>query len=435
MTQRPSDGRSPLPEAPRSLAAAPAGSGPGGHDGLPPGRVRELFETAAADGRLAAMLLEVPPDEREELIRRDPVFHRLTLAKMFALRAEDALGKPGEPGTEAEDSAVLAVAIASTLPEAAGDQARRTAALGEWLLGKTFLRQGHLAAAEASFERILVGLAGSAPCDELGLAWSGLAQARWDRKRYLEAATFFAMAALIFSRLERDQQSAACHAQRGFVLLAAGELMLARGALRSALERIDTALAPSLSILVLLGRSACEEALGSPDAAAESIERARAVIASLPGGGRTALARWWQALAAKRAGQDALAETLVDGLRVDLLASGGLIDAARATFHLALLRIGTGRADAVPRLATDLAEAFPEDGEPWAAEIQELADIASARPRRYDAMVRRLALRLGAEAQRAPRPQILPPSIGQLADRLLRDRGENEEALGVAAGE
>jgi tetratricopeptide (TPR) repeat protein len=395
----------------------------------------DLLATAREDHGLAARLLALPASERQALVGRDPRFQRQTLATWFVLQAEDALF---DPQADPEEAAELVVAI-GLVPAATGQgKARRTAALGYWLLGRARLRKAQWRQAEHAFHCIFALLPDRAASEERGLALDGLAQLHGDLGDARAATAFFLEAAHVFSRLDAPRPAAACQAELGLLLLASGDLLAAAHSLRTALVLLgdDDALAPSLAARMWLGLAEVEAVAGDAGLARGPLHRARALYALAPTATEEIERSWREARIALAAGQEAEAEARLDRVRRELLARGSLEEAARATFDQVLLRLEGGRPEAVEELAAALAEAFGAAGEPWARDMGDLGRLAAGEGSQslyYGAchdFRRRLCQRWPADPGR---PHLLMPARA-LADRLLRHRGEHEDPLGAARG-
>lgn len=399
---------------------------------FPPGRFDEMTAAVCADAKLSETLLALPPEAREAEVLRDPRFQRLNLSTLFALRAEDALQV--SPAAAIEEAA-LAVTIAGALPPDATGRGRRTAALAAWLLGKAHLRSGEEQLAEDAFTSIESLLPGAGLSEEHAFGPVGLAQLRWQQNRPDEAVVLFTEAASIFSLLHQADGAAACLAQAGFVLLGEGQHWPAKSALRGAYRAAHDRRAPSLVILVCLAMARCDAALGSYTLAGDSMQMARRLVgrAARPDG--AILGKWWEALVSHLVGSPATqTDVRLDEVRRGLLQLRNESGATRITFHQALLRIAAGRVASVPDLTGALADAFPGGAERWAEEMSALAGLAAESSPTFLDAATDLALRLGVDALHQPGLSGLAPSLGALADHLLRHRGEHMDALGCPTG-
>jgi hypothetical protein len=426
--------RHPLPDGRARLLVWPPDAGAAvavgrGHRPAP-ASAAELLATAREDAGLAAFLLALPAAERREAVLREPRFRRQTLAELFALRAEnDLYDAAADPLAAAE----LAAAVASALPGDPAGRARKTQALGYWLLGKALLRRQDWRPAEHAFTCIFAVVAGRESCEEQGLAATGLAQLRADLGQPHQAAALFLQAAYRFGQRGAAEPATACQAQLGLLLLETGDLVDARFFLRLASRCLDRALAPSLAARALLALSQIEAALGNSAAARQRLRQARNLYDLGPSRVEAIARAWWEARIAAAAGQHDEAEPLFDHVRRELLARGSLAEAARSTLDHLLLRIETGRSGAVEELAAALAQAFPEAARSWAEEMTRLARLAAGEPAALYAAIHELRTRSRRAAPPSPgRPDLLTPSR-TLADRLLRRRGEHEDPLGAAA--
>ena len=390
---------------------------------------------AQEDWELADGLLALPRAEGRLAVESDPSYHRLGLARLFVMAAEVAL--LADRATDAEPAAELAVAVALQLPSDGGGQVRRTAALGQWLLGKALLRGRSWAQAARAFEVMYAHLPDQAPSAERGLAAYGLAQLYADLES-LDAATGMGMlAARQFSLLGATAPAAACHAQAGLLLQESGDLEAAATQLMVALRVLvkDPALAPSLSARLLLALAWVETTMGRDDDARRRVQSARLLYPLAPSRAESVERGWREALALAAAGRAAAAERGLDRVRRRLLEAGSLAEATRATVDHAELRIGAGRGDSVGKLAAALAGAFPGEGESWAQEIAGLARLAGAGRSNERYLARQeLGVSLRLEAPATPRRPALIAPWRSLTDRLLRGHAESPEASGAVGG-
>jgi hypothetical protein len=396
--------------------------------------ILELVAAAATAGRLVERLLAVPRTERLGLLSLDLAYSRHDVARLLALLAEDLLAAPPPA---AEERAELALAVALGLPPLPPDGAAGSAGLlpwTAWLLGKAQLRAGHLAAAERSLQR---SAGHAAACDDrrhLALVAVALGQLRWQERLPQEALSLFASAGLRFAELGAAPAVSACRAMSGFLLLAEGDLMLARDELRAAYRVLAPRLAPSLAVLLCLANAACETALAGT-AAPDFLELARQSAARTPtpalGG-----CGWWDAVLRPTGLGPDRTDAAVDAARRRALAASAFGDAARLTFDQALRHIARDQSVAarLAPLLTDLGvdrrarRAFGELRE----EIATLAAIAAAQPADAPRAARELALRLAARDVAALGVGGLPWGLCDLADRLLLQRREGDDPLGSA---
>jgi tetratricopeptide (TPR) repeat protein len=432
-------------DAPRRARIVDA-PGPIELDGIPPApaanpdpsRAATLLAAAELDHCLAALLLRLPPNRRQAAIRGDSRFRRLTLAQLFALRAESELHQPSSSSVE---TAELAAIIASELAADVGacdmpePKLADTAALAHWLLGKALLERRLWRLAEESFHSVFVFVADRGPCEPQALACAGLAQLYLELDQ-LDTATALALSAAdLFGQLDAARPAAACLALLGLALHDAGDLFNAVHALRKSLRLLgDPAFAPSLAARLHLALAEISTHLGRSTAAGAYLERARRLYplsSSLPEGTERT---WREARIAAAAGHPEAADPLFDRARRALLAQGSLGEATRCTLDHLLLRIDCGRPDSIPDLTAALADAFQPAGQGWAQDLALVARFPATRaPERY-AAVHRLRLRLRQEPRGdAKRPPLLIPAR-VLIDRLLRWRGEHEDPIGAATG-
>ena len=175
------------------------------------------YAEALEDRRLADRLLALPRHERQLAVEGDRRYHRLSLAKLFVLAAEEApLGESADAG--AEPAAELAAAIVLQLGGDGGGRVRRTGALAHWLLGKARLRGGSWRGAARAFETMFAFIPDQAPSTERGLCAYGHAQLYADERRDEAAIGMGTVAARQFSLLGAAGPAAACHAQTGLLL-------------------------------------------------------------------------------------------------------------------------------------------------------------------------------------------------------------------------
>jgi hypothetical protein len=391
---------------------------------------------AAQEDELADRLLALPRAEGRMAVTSDPRYHRLGLARRFVMAAETAL--LADRPADAEPAAELAVAIAMELPNDGEGEVHRTAALGQWLLGKALLRGHCWARAARALEVMYAHIPDQAPSAERGLAAYGLAQLYADVESLDMATGMATLAARQFSLLgTTEPATAACHAQAGLLLQESGDLEAAAIQLMLALRVLlkDPGLAPSLCARLLLALACVEATLGRDDDARRRLRSARHLYRLAPSRGESVERDWREALAMAAAGRAAAAERRLDRVRRQLLKAGSLAEAARATVDHAELRIGAGRIKGVKELVAALAGVFPGEGETWAQEIAGLARLAGAgrASERYLARQElRVSLRLEAPATPG-RPELITP-WRSLTDRLVRGHAESPEASGGLGG-
>ncbi len=410
--------RAPASEAAETCAAPPADP--------PAARTGDTELLAAADraGRLARRLLAAPRAERLGMIAIDAAYRQPELARLLALGAEERLDA-APPAAEEHAELALAVSLALAARPSAADQDRRLRGFCRWLLAKAQLRADRLEAAEASFAVIRRDLEGVAAAGERALAAAGLAQLRWQQRRAPEAWPLFTAAA----HAPRDSGDAAavggCRSLSGFLLLAAGEPMLARIELRAAHTALGRSSAPSLAVLVCLAVAHCEAALGGT-AAPDFLDLARDAASSLPP--EPTLGAWWTAVL----GRD-LSETELLASWRQAVACGDHGAAARAALEQAVRSISRHEGCSVGALAAPLA-ALGAEAAIWSKEIAALVPLAAARPEAYPRAARELALRLAARTIVGLGAQELPWRLCDLVDRLLLQRREGEQPIGAARG-
>lgn len=289
--------------------------------------------SSAEDRELARQLFEQSRPLRQLMIDTDDRYWRLSLARMLVVEAEAALEKAS---SEAEEKAELAAAIGAMLDSSESGEERRTAAFACWLLGKARLRKvkaarkqapssttrpsirlakgrratpagaaadtprdreglvtepvtpksgaawGRLRDAAEAFARMSAFVSSDQPSWERALSAVGLAQVRWRQGHHVDGGALFAVSAQMFASVEALEPVAACQVQHGFLLLGAGEKMLARLELAKVQRRLDTAAAPSLTVLTALGIACCEAATGRTGEAADQLAKASAIWQGMP---------------------------------------------------------------------------------------------------------------------------------------------------------
>jgi len=399
-----------------------------------PGTAAALLAAAETDAELAAQLMAVPPMERQAVALHDPRFRRPTLSKLLLLRAESELF---DPAVDPLPAAQLAAAVASAVSQAAGGESWQAAALAHWLLGKAQLGAREWQLAEQSFLRMSAVVPDSGPSEESALAAVGRAQLAADRRDVDRATGAFLEAAYGFALLGSVQSTAACQAELGLFLLDAGDLINARLSLGLAIGFLDAAAAPSLAARLHLALAEVATALNERARASEELARAQALYPLAPdaASGPEALERRWREGRIAAAACDGVrAAALLDEVRRELLVRGSLPEAARCTFDGVLLRIDAGDSSDVGDLTGALAEAFPGQGEGWAEEMARVARLAADQPESVYAPCWELRRRLREEVLPEPgRPPLLR-AARLLTDRVLRRRGELEDAIGAGVG-
>jgi hypothetical protein len=388
-----------------------------------------LLARAAEDHELAAELLRMEPLARIAAAGSEPRFHRPSLVRLLALEVEAALDDPArDPRPAAELGATLAAAV----PRDGQGKARRAAAWAWWLFGKALLGACQWRLARSAFQAMGAFIPRQGPAEEAALAAAGLGQA-WEDAGEVDAAELQLLyAAYLYSRLDADTQSASCYAQAGFVRYETGSFENAAPALRAGVERLDAAFAPSLAARIWLVLAEIETTLERRAAAAECLDRARALYPLARSGAEKLDRTWRLARIALAAGDDARADALYERVRLRLLARGSLDEAARCTCEQTLARIEARRYAAAGETARALAGAFP-GAEELAAEIAALPRLAAKS--RDAALEATLAVRQRLRQQPLALPGRLPALTPTrlLADRLLRQRGELEDPIGSAA--
>ena len=393
---------------------------------LPQGRATELLRVAGRAAELAQHLLAAPRAERLGMIAADAAYRRPELVLLLTLGAEERLDAP-PPAAEEHAELALAVSLATAKPSPSAAEPRRLRGFCRWLLAKAQLRAGRLEDAEASLAAVDKDLAGGADAPVRALAAAGLAQLRWQQGRAPEAWAHFTAAARAFAEVGDAPAVGACRGLCGFLLLAAGEPMLARIELRAAHQALGRSSAPSLAVLVCLGVARCEAALGGT-AAPDFLAFAREAASCLPPA--PALGAWWNALLGL--GRDPSDAELLASRR-QALAGGDHAAAAKATLELAVRRFGDQMGSAIAGLVAPLA-ACGGDAAIWSEEIAALVPLVAARPEAYPGTVRELALRLAALTVARLGAHGLPWCVCDLADRLLLQRREDEQPIGAARG-
>ena len=392
---------------------------------------RELLATATMDQGLATELLALPARERTAAARHEPRYHRPSLVKLLALRAE---GELFDPVVDARPVAALGAELATAMDRDPQGLARPTAALAHWLLGKAFLKVAQWRPAHDSFRAMEAFVPAHGPSEEAALASVGRAQLAADTDDVDAAVGHFLQASSLYARLGATGPAAACQAELGLLLAEIGDLSSAATAIRLALELLDPAFAPSLAARLRLGLAEVAATMGDLGEASEQLHRAAALYPLAPSPTEAVARRWAEARVAAAAGERRQAEVLLAPVRRELLDRGSVAEAARVTFEQVLLRIESKRHSAVPELTRPLALAFPGAGEWFAAGFEELARLAAERPEALHAgrvqwkkRLRRAALPSGGRAA------LLAPSR-LLTDRVLRRHAESEDPLGAAAG-
>jgi hypothetical protein len=390
----------------------------------------EHFAASRTDRALADRLLGRPRPERCELALGEPGFLRLGLAKLLVLQAEAGLH---EGSARAVEPAELAAAIAGALAAAGDAEARRTAALAHWLVGKAMLLGGDRELAGEAFRAAAARMPGAPASSEEGLATVGTAQLAWDEGRWLDATALFAHAALVFSQLEDPEAAAACHTQLGFLFLATGDTQLARANLLSAAGGFDGATAPALAARIQLALARCDASLGYCEREREHLAQARRYDTLPAPAGERIQRAWLRAQVARAAGRAAEAFALLDDVRRQLLAGGSIYEASCATVELMAILAEAGRTGPAEALAGELAQAFGLAGSPWLRQISRLLRAAANQPQNRAQALAALKRRLRRGTPAGHRPPALTP-LRALADRLLRHLGESEDPMGAAAG-
>jgi hypothetical protein len=389
----------------------------------------QLLATARKDRDLAAELLGMDPLARMDAALHERRFHHRTLVRLLVLEVEAALDDPA--GADPRPVAELAAMLAAALPRDGQGDVRRAAAWAHWLFGKALLKAGQSSLAEKTFAGMSAFIRHE-PSEEAALAAVGLAQVREDTGSIEAAAALYLRSAYGYAQLGVAFPAAACHAQLGMALQASGDLLNAAREMHAALAGMDAAFAPSLAARLWLALAEIEATVGDDDAAGECLRQARTLyqLAATPAEGveRT----WREARIAAAAGDGAAADVLLDGVRRELLARGSLAEAARSTWEQLLVRTEGRRWEAADELAAALAGAFPGAGKALAAEMAALARLATEEPQAFYSA----SLRFGWRLRHQPlgcleQPRLLTPTR-QLADRLLRRRGELEDPIGAA---
>ncbi|HEY6320550.1 MAG TPA: hypothetical protein VJA16_03205 [Thermoanaerobaculia bacterium] len=404
----------------------------------PESRAATLHATAELDHCLAALLLRLPPDRRQAAIRADSRFRRLTLAQLFALRAESELHQPSSTSVvTAELAAIIADELVADVGACDAPDAKLadTAALAHWLLAKALLKSGRFRLAEESFRCVFPFVADRGPCEPQALACAGLAQLYQDLDQ-LDTATALALSAAdLFCQLDAARPAAACLAQLGLALHEAGDLFNAAHALRRSLRLLgDPAFAPSLAARLHLALAEISTPQGRSTSAGAHLERARRLYPLSPSLPEDTERTWREARIAAGDGRPADADPLFDHARRALLAHGSLAEATRCTLDQLLQRLDCGRPHSAPELTAPLAAAFEPAGREWAERLAHLASLPATRAAERYAAVHRLRLDLRQEprGEATRQPLLLPARV--LIDRLLRWRGEHEDPIGAATG-
>jgi hypothetical protein len=400
-------------------------------------RAASLLAAARVDQRLAGLLLRLPPSERQRAIRGDARFHRLTLARLLALRAESALHHPSSTALEAAqlaailasqllggvdaaaepaggtDTGTAAAGAATARAEAVTGRAgattaranaetgpapaaadpgklRDTAATAHWLLGKALLEKRRWRLAGEAFACVFAFARHPGPCEHQALACAGLAQVHAARAEGdpsdgtgtggngpLAAATaLFLRAAHLFCQLGHPRPAAACLAELGLALHGSADPSNAAHPLRQALRLLgNPRFAPSLAARLRLALAELAAARGEPAEARAHLAAARRLYPVSSAAGEPIERAWREARVAAAGGDAAAADPLFDRARHALLARGSFAEAARCTLDQLLSRLAGGRAGTAGQLIAALAAAFPEAGARRAALIAGFARL------------------------------------------------------------
>jgi hypothetical protein len=392
-----------------------------------PSDLTAFFHAAQHDGRLVQELMILSLPERLAQVVHTPRYHRLTLAQLFVIRAQIALfDQNADPTSDAE----LGAAIATGLPTDHKEHGCRTAALAYWLLGKGRLRAGRLRQAEDAFRSILVFVR-ERPSEEFGLACAGLAQAREDQGDLDGAGAFWLESAVLFSAIGSAWPTAACHAQRAFGSFESGDFPQAVLRLSAALCLLDAGDAPSLTARVHLALAEARAGLGDQEGAQIQLERARKLYGLPTTPSESIERRWREARIASASGQHAVAGTLLDQVRTNLLRHGSAEEAARCTADLLLLRRRANQPLALDELVAAVVGAFAMDG-PSAAALRSLLHLAAEQPLPAYPVAASIRRRLRQIPLPDSRPHFLVQSR-MLADRLLCRLPEHADPVGAAS--
>jgi RNA polymerase sigma factor (sigma-70 family) len=403
---------------PRDLAA----EGPAATHAATLSDTAKILAAARVDGELLRQLMAMPALERIEAALDDLRFHRPTLARMLALQAESALG---DPACDPRPVAELGAAIAGTLARNPGGEAQSTAAWAYWLLGKAMLGASQWRLADDAFQSISAFIPRPSLASEAeAFACLGFAQLHEDLGHEQQAGALFLRAAYLHAKRGDLRREAACQAQLGLQLHRSGDVESGLRPLRAALRLFDAAFAPSLAARLRLVLAEIETVLGNAAAARKQLRLARKLYKLAPSPAEAIELRWSKARIAAAAGENDMAEVLIERVRRELLDSGSLDEAARCSCDQLLIQVESRRFDAADQLAVDLARAFPPAGEPWAPELAALARLAVEEPGACYPASYALRRRLRRpEIASLGRPALLVPAR-VLADRLFCGYGE-----------
>jgi tetratricopeptide (TPR) repeat protein len=315
------------------------------------GFVEGVLTRTSAAAENARRLASLPAGDRRAAIAADAELRDPRVAAALLMTAEDALDDPAH----AVQLAQTAADILSPLPAdpAGRNLARLLRAFS--LVVRGLRQQGRLEQAEDAYRRALpfLGPAPAAHTDgtERAALLAAVAQLHWTERRLDEAAALFSHAGRLFAELGERQGEAACRAQAAFVLLEQDDPFRARGELALAHAHVDAELAPALAARIALVLAYCNLAAGRLDQARQRLRGARGLYERALGAGEAVFRSWWEGLIAALEGERDRADSLLDSVRRRLLAEGSIAEAARASLDLLLLRVQSGRLDALSELA------------------------------------------------------------------------------------
>jgi tetratricopeptide (TPR) repeat protein len=369
-------------------------------------------------GRHAGELAQLSPQDARRVIAADASFRQPLVAACLLFQAEDLLDEPWRAQHLGEAARLIVCGDAAVPAGRALDLFFRAV----WTVVRALRLQGRLEEAEDAFGRVLPFLGA---CPEVTAAramlLSGLAQLRWSQRRLDEAAALFVQAARFFAQEGEAQGEAACRAQAGMLLVERQDVAHGRAELSRAHLIVDDQQAPALAARIALVLAWCHAMLGQAEPARERLRAARGLFDRAPDEGERILRTWWQARIAALDGQAAEADAWLDSIRRQLLATGSLGESARCTLDLLVVRVQSGRLDAVTQLGTDLLNAFK--GRRGAlrpgSQLDLLAAWAARGSRRFaqaEPAVRHFLAGLGP--QPGGRPDLIA-DVRDLADRLL----------------
>lgn len=363
------------------------------------GLMRNVSHQKTEADAWVAELMATPAGERAQAVKRleklrQPLVARRILEQGRALLARDV--------REAEEMARLGLAVAAACADRpAGPSGIRIDDLKAHacsLLGDALRRRRLWREAEEAFQAAASYLTGPLSSDERAVYCRRLALLRLEQGRFDEASGLLARAAGLFSDHGMLEAEADCWTVLGLLLLEEGEPEEALEPLGNAADKVSLDRSPRQAVQAGLALALAKAELGQVTSARRLVERCRTRYGRIDDLEALLRVSWLEGRVASALGERARAVEILREVRQRFLERGSLLDAALATFDLALLLAEGERNTEIPELMDEIARSAPEQ----------------------DARVGRVLLALAAFARAAAERRPDLPEVAAASVRILR---------------